>query len=44
MDALKPGKVFILNIGSRTYPLNEVLTNKGLDNFSMLEYMLTYGK
>jgi len=30
MNALKPGKSFILNIGSRNYPLNKVLLN----NFS----------
>lgn len=30
MDALKEGKAFVLNIGSRIYPLNEVL----MDNFS----------
>jgi len=29
MNALKPGATFVLNIGSRKYPLNEVL----LDNF-----------
>ena len=30
MTALKVGKVFILNIGSRVYPLNQIL----MDNFS----------
>ena len=30
MNALKYGKVFILNIGSRIYPLNDIL----LSNFS----------
>jgi len=29
MRALKPGKIFVLNIGSRIYPLNEIL----IDNF-----------
>lgn len=39
MRALKPGKSFVLNIGSRVYPLNEVL----LDNFSS-EYKITKDK
>ena len=39
MDALKDGKVFVLNIGSRIYPLNEVL----LDNFSK-EYKISRHK
>ncbi len=39
MNALKDGKVFVLNIGSRIYPLNEVL----LDNFSK-EYKISRHK
>lgn len=39
MDALKEGSVFVLNIGSRIYPLNEVL----LDNFSK-EYKISRHK
>jgi hypothetical protein len=35
MDSIKPGKTFILNIGSRKYPLNEILIGNFKNNYKI---------
>ena len=38
MDALKSGGVFVLNIGSRQYPLNEALMDSFGDKYNIEKY------